>query len=405
MNGFNRRGGQFLFLNLGHLYSHLFMLLYATAVVAMVADSAFQGSYGFLLALSTASFVAFGAGSLPASWLGDKWSRHGMMTVFFIGIGVSSILTGLAGGPVSVAICLFAIGIFASIYHPVGIAMVAENSRSLGKELGINGVFGNLGVAMAAIVAGTLTDLISWRAAFIIPGVVSILTGIAYLVFSRNAPAPHARARTDTFIGATRTEARRAIAVVILASVPGTLIFNATTNVLPKVFEERLGALAPSLSQVGMWVFVVFVVASIAQVLTGMLLDRYRLKPIYVVAVIFQVPTICFVAYAHHLGMLGAAAAMMFVVFSIIPIHDTLIARFTVQEYRSRIFALKYLAGLCAGTAALPLVGWLHADRGGFEAVFLVLAAFAICEALISLCLPTRDPLSQMTPGCTDRKQ
>lgn len=399
MDYFTRRGAQFLFLNLGHLYSHLFMLLYATAVVAMIEDPAFQGSYGFLLALSTASFIAFGAGALPASWLGDKWSRRGMITVFFIGIGVSSILTGLATGPVSVAICLLAIGVFASIYHPVGIAMVAENARSLGKELGINGVFGNLGVAMAAIVAGTLTDLISWRAAFIVPGVISIVTGVAYLVFSRNAPEPHVLARKDKFIGATRGEVRRAIGVVILASVPGMLIFNATTNALPKVFEERLGALAPSLSQVGMWVFGVFVVASAAQVLMGLMLDRYRLKPIYVAAVIFQAPAVLLVAYAHHLGMLGAAAAMMFVVFSIIPIHDTIIARFTIREYRSRIFALKYLVGLCVGAVALPMVGWLHSGVGGFETVFLILAALAVFEALISLFLPSRDPRSQSRPA------
>ena len=214
MNYLDRRGVQFLFLNLGHLYDHLFMLLYATAVVAMAKDPAFQGSYGFLLALSTASFVAFGAGSIPAGWLGDKWSKHGMITVFFIGIGTASILTGLATGPYAVAAGLLAIGVCAAIYHPVGIAMVAENARSLGKELGINGVFGNFGVAAAAIVAGTLTDLISWRAAFIIPGVVSIATGLAYMVFSRNAPEPHHLAKKDKFIGATRSEIRRAIAVV-----------------------------------------------------------------------------------------------------------------------------------------------------------------------------------------------
>jgi MFS family permease len=399
MDYFDRRGVQFLFLNLGHLYDHLFMLLYATAVVAMAKDPAFQGSYGFLLALSTASFVAFGAGSIPAGWLGDKWSKHGMLTVFFIGIGTASILTGLATGPYAVAAGLMAIGVFAAIYHPVGIAMVAENAKSLGKELGINGVFGNLGVAMAAIVAGTLTDVINWRAAFIVPGVISIATGLAYMIFARNAPEPHALAKKDKFIGASRSEIRRAIAVVLLASAPGMLIFNATTNALPKVFDERLGDLASNLSQVGMWTFVVFVVASSAQVMMGMMLDKYRLKPIYLTAIFLQAPAVFFVAYAHHIGMLGSAAAMMFVVFSIIPIHDTIIARFTNKEYRSRVFALKYLVGLCVGAAALPMVGWLHTNMGGFETVFLVLASLAVFEAAVALFLPSRDHLTQAEPS------
>ncbi|MEQ9360874.1 MAG: MFS transporter, partial [Rhodospirillales bacterium] len=307
--------------------------------------------------------------------------------------------TGLATGPYAVAAGLLAIGVFAAIYHPVGIAMVAENAKTLGKELGINGVFGNLGVAMAAIVAGTLTDVINWRAAFIVPGVISIATGIAYMIFARNAPEPHALAKKDKFIGASRSEIRRAIAVVLLASAPGMLIFNATTNALPKVFDERLGDLASNLSQVGMWTFVVFVVASSAQVMMGMMLDKYRLKPIYLTAIFLQAPAVFFVAFAHHVGMLGSAAAMMFVVFSIIPIHDTIIARFTNKEYRSRVFALKYLVGLCVGAAALPMVGWLHTNMGGFETVFLVLAALAVFEAAVALFLPSRDHLTKTEPA------
>ena len=148
-----------------------------------------------------------------------------------------------------------------------------------------------------------------------------------------------------------------------------------------------------------MWTFLVFVIASVAQVIMGNLLDKYRLKPIYVFAVAMQAPTIFFVAYAHHIGMLGGAAAMMFVVFSIIPIHDTIIARFTSKEYRSRVFALKYLVGLCVGAAALPLTGWLHSYMGGFTMVFLVLGGLAIFEALVTFILPDRHHLVQETPA------
>ena len=390
----DRDKAYFLLLNIGHFLDHLFTLVFAT-VAALVLYREWNVSYAELLAYATPGFFAFGLFSAPAGWIADKWSKDGMMCVFLICIGLASIATGFAQTPLQIGIGLFVIGMFAAIYHPVGIAMVAENARSLGKELGINGVFGNFGVAAAAIVAGTLTDLISWRAAFIIPGVVSIATGLAYMVFSRNAPEPHHLAKKDKFIGATRSEIRRAIAVVILASIPGMLIFNATTNALPKVFDERLGDLASNLSQVGMWTFAVFVVASIAQVIMGIMLDKYRLKPIYVTAVAFQAPTVFLVAYAYHMGMLGAAAAMMFVTFSIIPIHDTIIARFTNKEFRSRVFALKYLVGLCVGAAALPMVGWMHESMGGFQTVFLVLAGFAAIQAMIAMFLPARDHLTQ----------
>lgn len=422
----DRHGVQFLFLNIGHLLDHLFLLIYATAVVTISLDPAFQltfaqaikdfvgvmpfegagivqwadglgeeDSYGFLLALSTASFIAFGAFSLPAGWLGDKWSKHGMMTVFFIGIGAASIATGFANGPYQVAFGLLVIGIFAAIYHPVGIAMVAENAKSLGKELGINGVWGNFGVACAAVVAGFLTAEYGWRAAFIVPGAVSIAVGLAYLVFCRNAPEPHPLARKDKFIGATPEQVKRAIFVVLLASAPGMIIFNSTTNSLPKLFNERLGDLAGDVSQAGMWGFFVFVVASMAQVMMGHLLDKYRLKPIYMTAVALQAPLIFLVAYAYNEGLLGAATAMMFIVFSIIPIHDTIIARFTSKDVRSRVFALKYLVGLLVGAAALPLTGWLHSVMGGFTMVFLVLGAFAIFESCVTVFLPDKHHLPE----------
>ncbi|HAD85769.1 MAG TPA: MFS transporter [Rhodospirillaceae bacterium] len=429
----DRHGVQFLFLNIGHLLDHFFLLIYATAVLSISLDPAFQltfataikdflavlpfeggavtamtewanglseeSSYGFLLALSTASFIAFGAFSIPAGWLGDKWSKHGMITVFFIGIGSSAVITGFANGPYQVAAGLLAIGVFAAIYHPVGIAMVAENAKSLGKELGINGVFGNVGVACAAVVTGFLADQVGWRAAFILPGVVSIAMGLAYLWFSRNAPEPHPLAKKDKFIGASASEVKRAIAVVLLASAPGMLIFNSTTNSLPKLFDERLGGFAANLSEVGMWTFGVFLIASVAQVIMGHLLDKYRLKPIYLIAVALQAPLIFLVGYAHGIGVLGSATAMMFIVFSIIPIHDTIIARFTSKEIRSRVFALKYLVGLMVGAAALPLTGWLHSAVGGFTMVFMVLGALAIFESCVTFFLPARDHLTQAEPA------
>ncbi len=140
-----------LFINVGHFYAHLFMLLFPTVVLAL--ESEFAASYGSLLSLATAGFVAFGAGSIPAGWLGDRWSRPGMMAVFFIGIGGASVLTGFARTPFEIGAGLLAIGVFASIYHPVGIALLVEGREKVGRVLGINGVFGNMGVAGAALIA------------------------------------------------------------------------------------------------------------------------------------------------------------------------------------------------------------------------------------------------------------
>src|SRR5215467_3086116 len=111
-----------------------------------------------------------------------------MMIVFFFGIGAASILTGLASGPFQIALGLTLVGVFAAIYHPVGIAMLVANRDNVGRVLGVNGVFGNVGVAFSALLAGALAATVGWRSAFIFPGVIALAVGVAFVIVARAAP-------------------------------------------------------------------------------------------------------------------------------------------------------------------------------------------------------------------------
>lgn len=390
----DRRSARFLFLNLGHAYDHLFMLLFPTVVLALEREPGFAGSYGTLLALAVYGFLAFGAGSLPAGWLGDRWSRKGMMLVFFIGIGGSAVFTGLADGPLGLGIGLAMIGLFASIYHPVGIAMVADDARHLGRELGVNGVFGNLGVALAAITAGFLIDTLGWRAAFIVPGALSIATGIAFALFVRSDAVHHAREeKTSHVIESSPGEIKRVFTIMILATMFGGIIFNATTISMPKVFDERLGDLAASVTGVGGWVFLVFAFAAVAQVVVGFMLDRYPLKPIFVGLIVLQVPVFLLAAVATGGDMVLTAMVMMLLVFGQNPIHDTIVARYTVSEWRSRVYAVKFVLSLGVAFVAVPFVAIVHGGAGGFYWVFMILAAMSAAIMLLAFAMPSRRPL------------
>ena len=163
------------FVNVGHAYAHLFMLLYPTVVLAL--EGTWGLGYAELLPLGVAGYFLFGIGSLPAGWLADRWNSARLMVMFFLGTGAASVLTGLALGPWSLALGLTLIGLFASIYHPVAIAWLVGADDRPGRALGINGIYGAAGISGAALVAGFLADLISWRAAFIVPGVVCLVTG------------------------------------------------------------------------------------------------------------------------------------------------------------------------------------------------------------------------------------
>src|SRR5262245_58852418 len=81
------------FINLAHALDHYVMLIFPTVVIGL--EAVYGRTYAELIALGTASFIAFGVFSLPAGWLADRWSRRNMMAVFYGGSGLSLVAAGL----------------------------------------------------------------------------------------------------------------------------------------------------------------------------------------------------------------------------------------------------------------------------------------------------------------------
>ena len=389
---------EFLFLNAGHLADHLFILIYAT-VAALALPEAFGLDYDALILYATPGFIAFGAFALPAGWLADRWSRRGMLTVFFIGIGLAGIATSFASTPAQIGVGLFAIGVFAAIYHPVGLTMVVELHRErTGFALGVNGVWGNLGVAFAAVLTGWLIDAHSWRAAFFVPGVVTVLIGIAYL-FSAAPEIEKGPAVTKPKVALDRSELIRVFAVVGLTTTLGSLIFQSVTVALPKVMDERLDALATSASAVGAYTFIVFAVASAAQLVIGLMVDRFSIRTVFACVALFQAPAFALAMGLSGTPMLMTAVVFMLLVFGQIPINDALLSRVTTPQYRSRIFAVKFVLSFAVAACAVPLVSFVHGSSG-FDTLFAIFAVTAVAIFVTVLALPGRAvrPTAQLPP-------
>lgn len=379
----------FFFLNLGHLYDHMFMLIFATVVVALVGMDGM--SYGELLKLATPAFVLFGLGSLPAGWLADRWSRQGMITVFFVGIGASSILTGLAVATWQISLGLGAIGLFASIYHPVGIAMVVEGRAKVGKALGFNGVWGNMGVAAAPLIAGSLVETAGWRAAFILPGIVAVLTGLAYIVFCRDSArrpqAEKAKVADPHESELTRAVLLRVALALTLTILFGGIVFHSISIALPKLYAERLANLTTDLADIGLVVAVIVGVASFAQIVVGHLVDRFPARRILFLIALLQVPALAGVAVLFDLPAVFVGFIALLLILGEVPIHDTIVTRHTKASWRGRVFAVKFVIALLVAAAVPSLVGGIH-EAFGFQALFYVLAAASGGVALSALILP-----------------
>jgi len=386
----------FLYLNLGHFLDHLFMLIFAS-VAALRLTTEWGLSYAELVPYATPGFIAFGLCALLAGWIADKWSRPGMIAIFFIGIGASSMLAGLANSPLQIAASLTLIGIFAAIYHPVGLAMVVHERERTGIPLAVNGVFGNLGVASAALLTGFLIDTVGWRSAFFVPGLISILLGISYLVFiGREPPRETGVASRPAAAGAASATAReatpkrtlmRVFAIIFFTTAVGGLIFQSTTFALPKIFDERLGELAGSATEVGWYAFLVFSLAACAQLLIGFLVDRFSLRTVFAAVALLQALFLFVMTQLSGIAALLVAIAFMFAVFGQIPINDVLVGRMARSEWRSRAYALRYVVTFSVMASAVPLIGWVH-GTWGFERLFQILALAAAAIFTATLLLP-----------------
>lgn len=381
--------GNLFFLNAGHFLDHYFLLIFPTAVIAL--HKMWGMEYGAALALGTPAFAAFALGTLPAGWLGDRWSRTGMMAVFFTGIGASSIATGFAQGPLTLMVGLGLLGLFAAIFHPVGLAMVTEATDRPGHTLAVNGIFGNMGLAGAALVTSVLTDQFGWRWAFILPGAVSVIVGGVYVLVLRAAARSgshhEAAAPTRKLLTTTRSDRLRVIALIAVSALIGGLVFNGVTVSLPKLFEERLSDVVTNLAAVGAAASAVFAIAAFAQLPVGNLLDRFGARPILLLVLSLQAMFLFLVGTGSGVISAVTAAPLLLAIFGALPVTGWLMAHYVPAAWRSRAFAMEYVLSLGVGSLAVPLIALLH-NRGGFETLYLLLAAGAVIVFAVACSLP-----------------
>lgn len=374
------------FVNAAHFIDHYAMLVFAAAVVVMAP--VFGMGYAELLPYATPGFVAFGAGSLAAGWLGDRWSRRHMLAIFFAGIGAAMLAVGAAQTPLQLGIALFAVGGFAAIYHPVGSAMlVAHAGPRLGRALGVNGVWGNLGVASSALVTGGICEWLGWRWAFVLPGLAVIAIGLAFMARVRHEPPVAGGRSAPAALRISRDAMGRVVVALGLTIVASSTTFNAVTVALPKLFAERLGEITARPALIGAIAAGAYVFGALAQLTIGRLLDRHSLKAVFLPLSLLLAPLLFFGAALSGPWLVVVAVGVVIGIFGQVTVNDTMIGRYTGDAWRGRAYAVRYFVGFTAAGASVGLVAWLH-ERGGFTLMLQALGALCVLVIVGALVFP-----------------
>ena len=382
-----------LYLNFGHFIDHMLILIFAKAAFSAGIDFGFgkDGAYAEMLFYGIPSLVLFGACAPIAAHMADHWNRNGMLTVFFVGIGLASILTGFAQSLLQIGLGLALIGIFASIYHPVGIAMVIEGGGKVGWRLGVNGLWGNMGVAAAPLVTGLILVQFDWRMAFIIPGSISILIGLGFLGFVRSVDvrAPEAIRQEKELIGFALGW-QRALVSLALVTAAGGFVFGAMTFLIPRLFEVRMQGITSDIAVTGTLASIIYAVAAFAQLVVGRAIDKRSIKNVLIFIAVGQPLLLFLMAMQTDYALFAVSLLAMGFVFGQIPITDAVLSQYVPDQWRAKVLSIKFLINLVIGALALMTARYLLSTGAGFEAVMRVISIAACFIVGAAILLPNR---------------
>jgi MFS family permease len=379
-----------LLLNIAHGIDHMFLLIFATAVASIAVEFGYA-NWTDVMPYSVGAFALFGLGALPAGRLGDVWGRRSMMIIFFIGIGAAALLTALTQNAWQLAAALTLLGAFAAIYHPVGIPMLVQNAPNPGAVIGVNGLAGNLGIAVAALVTGFLVKWIGWRAAFAIPGLIAIGCGIVFaIVCPKEEHAPSKGRGGKAKVVLTPAMLVRAFAVMTAAAATSSILFNFTTNGNSQLLTESFRGVIEDPARLGALLAVIYTVASFAQVVVGRLIDVMPFKPLQLWMSVAQVPLLIIAAYTQDWGMFLALMAVMIFIFGSIPFTDAMIVRYVDDRLRSRVAGMRLTVAFGISSAAVWLLGPM-VKSVGFATLLWIMAGIAAVKAAIVLFLPDEE--------------
>lgn len=379
-----------IFLNVGHLLDHFMMLIFAKA--AYDSGRYFSLQFDEMIVYGTLGMILFGATAPLAGFLSDKYGRMPLMIIYHFGIGISAILASLSSSTLQLAICLGLIGLFASIYHPVGIAMLLQRPGVVGLRMGINGVWGNMGIAVAPIITGIILFYGDWRLTFMIPGVICIIFGFMFLKNissneSFNDKENEKHTKSDQFT----PKWQQALIALALSTASGGFIFGAMSFLLPRYFEIHLNDLSTNVAITGILAGIVYACASFAQVVVGWLIDRISPRLVLFWVALGQILFIFLASKFENLSLFFLSIAAMCFVFGQIPITDTILVRYIPDLWRSRVLSAKFLLNLCIAASVLPITSILLKNGYDLKMIFSYASLIAVGVLISSILLPKQD--------------
>jgi hypothetical protein len=216
---------------------------------------------------------------------------------------------------------------------------------------------------------------LGWRGAFLVPALACGLTAAVYLYLVPDESRHAASRATVPDVTLAWWLAATIFALFVVIALTAGLVFNTLSVALPKIVDERLGG-DVSLLAVGGLATAVFLCGALAQLAVGRLVERFPPHVLFAAIAALQFAGIVWVANATGVMLIAALAVTMAAIYGQVTVNDLVIARYTADAWRGRVYSVRYFLTFLVSGAAVSMIALLH-SRGGFDLVLAVTAVVA----------------------------
>jgi MFS family permease len=385
-----------------HFFTHFYVLVFPALVMPMSRDLGLP--IAAVLNISFWMYLLYGILALGWGWISDHLGHKWAMNTGIILAAAGFILAGLVRSLPLLTASFALVGIGCSAYHPSGLALVSQGVRLRGRAMGINGVWGNVGMAGAPLVSGLLSYLIGWRRGVVILGAVGLLLGIAAVMTPFAVERGTEVKKVEKLASGT---AIRLFVMFCLGVIFAGLMYRSFSVILPAFLESRLGGLSQSLRQLlparfahvedlaafqtlvaNIIATAVYVLGIFGQILGGRVADRYSLKWGYFIFFCAALPFVLAVVFLENALLIPAAGLFLLFAVGMQPIENSLLAFLTPARWRSMSYGIKFTLTFGAGSFAVKIVGAVQQHYGIGSVIVLVacfLAAVILCIGVFLL--------------------
>jgi len=362
----------------GHFISHFNMLVFPAVLLPLSAQ--FGMDMVQTLALSFWMYLLFGITALPWGMLADKVGSRPLLALFHIGAALCALLAAInISDPFLFSLSLSGIGLFSGIYHPVGLGWIAKEVENTSKGMAVNGMFGNLGLASAPVLAGTINYFIGAQAVYIAVAAVNA-SGLIFLYLAHNSK----KAAEKTERKQKPPKSLKPFLILLLAMMLGGIVYRATSITLPAYFELQNQNLYQSFLTIAgdfgspnvfatIITSIIFLVGMTGQYFGGRVGERVDLGKGYLIFHLITVPAVIGMALTSDIPLIILAMIHSFFLLGMQPLENTLVARLSPPQLHSTAYGLKFILTFGVGALSVSMVAGIKVAYG-FNAVYLALA-------------------------------